>query len=791
MKFISKQLFNIALLLILSASVYAQTGTLSGTVTNDVTGDPVPGVRVEITGLSKNVETDENGKYQLTDLPDGTYTVVTHIEGFADRAQRVTISGATTLDFSISIRSINAEVTVTTTGEGESVFESFSSVTSVGTTNINKNASISIGDVLQYEPGVSKRSYGSSGTTRPSIRGFEGDRVLVLQDGIRNGSVGSTSGDHGEPISPFNLERLEVIKGPATLLYGSNAIGGVVNAVTDDEFDAHEGFRGYFTTFAGSVDRQGGAAGGVEYGYKQNLFNFDTNFSREGDFETPLGKIPNSAGRSFGGSGSYGYFADKGFFKATVTLDRRRFGIPYAPLFESRELLSIINGGIDCGGEEEEEGGFSLENEDDEESPCVFNPQELQRIFADQLPPIPDEQIDLRMRRNNYRFVGGFRDLNSPIQAGTFTIDFTDYEHRELEAEDGEEEVATTFENDVFSYRAILRQKRYDKLSGQFGVEGYRRSFLTVGAESLVDGRVRQNNFAAFTLQELSFEKVALQFGGRIETNRYRPVNPDLPDLNFTGFSGSVGARFEVWEGGAFIASFSSSYRPPALEELYNFGPHIGTVTFEIGDPTLERERSNGFEFSFRQNSKRVRFNGSFFYNDINNFIFQSPLDEDGDGNIDVDDGLPATLFSQTDARYFGADALLEVDANDYFGFFFGGDIVDAELKDFGFAPPRITPARARVGVDFRFKGLSVRPEGVFVAARDSNIFPLETTTDGYALFNINGSYSFIVDKTAHIITFGGQNLTDKLYRNHVNFLKDIVPERGRGFKISYTVRLF
>lgn len=788
MKQIFVQLFSIAIIMIFSASVYAQTGTLSGTVTNDINGDAVEGVRVEIAGLGLNTETDSQGKFEITNVPSGTFTVTTHIEGFADKASRVTISsGANTLDFVIGIRAINSEVNVSATGQGESVFESFSSVNSVGTTTINKNASISIGDVLQYEPGVSKRSFGGSGTSRPSIRGFEGDRILVLQDGIRNGSVGSTSGDHGEPVSPFNLERLEVIKGPGTLLYGSNAIGGVVNAVTDDELEAHEGFRGYFTTFAGSVDSQGGVAGGVEYGYKQNLFNFDTNFSREGDFETPLGDIPNSGGRSFGGSGSYGYFADKGFFKASITLDKRRFGIPYAPLFESRELLSIINGGIDCGGEEhgEEELG------EEEESPCLFNPQELQRIFANQLPPIPEEQIDLRMRRNNYRFMGGFRDVDSPIQSGTFTIDFTDYEHEELEAEDGEEEVATTFENDVFTYRGVFRQKRYESLSGQFGFEGYRRSFETVGAESLVDGRVRQNNFSVFALQEVSFEKVALQFGGRVETNRYRPVNAALPDLDFTGFSGSVGARFEVWDGGAFIASFTSSFRSPALEELYNLGPHIGTVTFEIGDLTLERERSNGFELSFRQNSKRVRFNGSFFYNDIDNFIFQAPLDEDGDGNIDVDDGLPATLFSQTDARYVGADALLEVDANNYFGFFFGADIVDAELTSFGFSPPRITPARARVGVDFRYKGLSIRPEGVFVAERDSNIFPLETTTDGYSLFNINGSYSFISGNAAHIITFGGQNLTDELYRNHVNFLKDIVPERGRGFKVSYSVRLF
>ncbi len=768
---------------IFNALAFGQNATLSGSVTNQVNNEPVFGVRVEIIRLKLNTETDENGRYEFTNLPNGTYTVVTHIEGFADKAQQVTVAGgSTTLDFVLSIRAINAEVTVTATGEGESVYESFSSVNSVGTTNISKNASIGIGDILKNEAGVSNRSFGSSGTSRPSIRGFEGDRVLVLQDGIRNGSVGSTSGDHGEPVSPFNLERLEVIKGPATLLYGSNAIGGVVNAVTDDEYQAHEGFRGYFTAYGGTVDRQGGVAGGIEYGYKKNLFDFNTNYSREGDFETPLGRVPNSAARSRSGSGSYGYFSDKAFFRGTLTLDRRRYGIPYAPLFESGELLSIINGGIDCGSKEETGKG---------KTECQYDVEELKRIFADELPPVPEEEIDIKMRRNNYRFVGGFRDLKSPITSATFSVDFTDYRHQEIEAEDGVEEIATTFDNDVFSYRGVFRQQNYKNLSGQFGFEGYRRSFLTVGAESLIEGRVRQNNFAAFVLQELSFEKLALQFGGRIETNRYNPVNNELTDLGFTGFSGSIGARYEVWKGGALIGSFSSSYRSPAMEELYNFGPHIGTVTFEVGNPFLERERSNGVEFSFRQNSERVRFNGSFFYNDIKNFVFQAPVDEDEDGNVDVEDGLPVGAFVQSDARYFGADASLEVDVNKYFGAFFVGDIVDAELKDFGFSPPRITPARARIGVDLKYKGLSIRPEGVFVSERSSNIFPLESSTDSYALFNINGSYIFAVDRTAHIITFGGQNLTNELYRNHVNFLKDIVPERGRGFKVSYSVRFF
>ena len=408
------------------------------------------------------------------------------------------------------------------------------------------------------------------------------------------------------------------------------------------------------------------------------------------------------------------------------------------------------------------------------------------------MPETPEEEIDLRMKRNNYRFRGGFRNLNGPITQGNFTFDFSDYQHEEIETEGGIDEIATEFFNDIFSYRAMFQQAKYNILSGRFGFEGYRRSYLTEGAESLVDGRVRQNNFAFFGLQELDFERVALQFGGRIENNRYRPTNPVYSESDFTGFSGAFGARFRLWEGASFVTNLSSSYRAPALEELYNFGPHIGTVTFEIGDQDLTRERSNGIELSLRQNFNRVRLNGSFYYYDIKDFIHLSPQDENIDGFIDIDDGLPVAAFRQNDSRFRGFDLTADFDLTENIGAFVNADIVSARLKDIDIALPRITPARLRVGLDFRYKGLSFRPEGVFAYRKDAdNVFPLETPTAGYGLFNFNGSYVYGTQNYAHIFTFGLNNAGDKLYRNHQNFIKDILPEAGRSFRASYTIRFF
>jgi iron complex outermembrane receptor protein len=786
-KFIKAILFSAFAVFCLPFAAFAQTGgTIRGTITSDVNRTPVGGVSVEITQLRRTVETDANGAYEFTNIPPGRYTLVTHIEGFSDRAQTVVLTGGATaaVDFTLSLTALREEVTVTATGAEESVFESFQSVNSVGSTRIREQANTAIGEVLEREAGVSKRSFGP-GSSRPSIRGFEGDRVLVLQDGIRNGSVGSQSGDHGEPVDTLNLERLEVIKGPATLLYGSNAIGGVVNAVSGDENDAHPGLRGYFTGLGGTVNRQGGLAGGLEYGFKRFLFTGSGSFLNEGDFRTPLGIIPNSASRSSVGSTSFGYFGDKGYVRGRFNFDRRRYGIPYAPLFEEGSLITTT-GGEPCESEEEEglRGG---------EEPCQYDVYAIRDQFANQLPETPEEQIDIKMRRDNFRFAGGFRNLQSAIPQADFYVDFTKYKHDEIETADGIDEVATTFWNDTLTYRGVFQQAKYKKLTGRFGFEGFRRSYLTEGAESLVEGRIRQNNFSFFALEELDFDRVALQFGGRVETNRYRPTDPIYQERDFTGFSGAIGARFRLWEGASFVTNLTSSYRAPALEELYNFGPHIGTVTFEIGDQNLRRERSNGIELSLRQNLRRVRINGSFFYYNINDFVYLAPQDEDGDDNIDVEDNLPVSAYLQDKARFMGADITVDVDITNNLGAFVIGDVVSARLRDSLETPlPRITPPRLRAGLDFRYKGLSLRPEAVFVSRKsESDVFALETPTAGYGLFNVNASYTYATERYAHIFTFSGHNLGDKLYRNHVNFIKDLLPEAGRGARASYTIRFF
>jgi len=743
-----------AFIFVFSVAASAQnTGKISGKVfynENTILHD----ASVQIVQTKQTAVTDENGLYEIRDVPPGRYTVLVHIEGFADATKivDVAVGASVTLDFQLQISSLKEQVTITSSGTEQSVFDSFQTVDSIGATRITEKGATSIGEVLENETGVAKRSFGP-GASRSVIRGFDGDRVLVLEDGVRGGTVGSQSGDHGETADPLSAERIEVVKGPGTLLYGSNALGGVVNIIGNDGNDWHKGLRGYFTTLGSTADRQGALSGGLEYGFLKNWM-FRGNFSalRTGDYQTPLGEVQNSASRASSGSFGLGYYSGKAFISGAFNTDVRRYGIPFAPIFE--------------GGEE--------------------------RLLGGELPAT-DEEIDLRQRRYNFRINGGFRDLNNSFIKGiNYNLDYTNYRHKEIEIIDGQDEIGTIFDNETFSYRSLFEQMKHKMLTGRFGFEGFKRDYQVNGAEQLVQGKVGQDSLAVFTLQELGFEKVKFQFGGRVERNSYNPDNAELLDRSFTGFSGGFGVNVPLWKGGAFITNLSFSSRAPALEELYNNGPHIGTLLFEIGNENLKMERSTGIDVSVRQLSDRVRFNFDVYYYRINNFVFLAPQDADGDGEIDIEDNLRVARYSQDKARYMGAEANLDVTINKYLGFLIAGDIVKAELIDTKTPLIRIPPPRLRTGLNLFYKNLNLRPEAIFTAKRGAgDIFPLETPTSGYSLFNLAGSYTVGRQHYAHIFSFNAYNLTDKLYRNHLSFIKDFAPEIGRGIRFGYTIRFF
>jgi iron complex outermembrane receptor protein len=709
-------------------SLFAQdTGSLAGVVTLQASGAAVHDATVRITQLGRTVNTDDQGRYEFRSLPPGTYTVLAHLHDFTDESQRVQIApgAAATANFMLKLAAVRTQVTVTATGQEQTTLESFQTVTSLDTFQIAERAQPSLGEMLENEPGVAKRSFGP-GNARPVIRGFDGDRVLIMQDGVPSGAISSQSGDHGESIDPLQLDSIEVVKGPATLLYGSSAIGGVVNAITGHH-QAHEhphnGLHGSITAIGGSNNGHAGATGGIEYGHKDWLFWADTGGQRTGDYDTPIGRVRNSGTRVTNHAGGLGWYGKKPFLTASYGYDEGRYGIPFA------------------GGSE---GG--------------------------------EPEVDLTFRRHHIRVNTGYRDLGGFFDTFRLAMNYTDWRHREIEGE----QVGTRFNNRQFSYRGTFEERRSGRFSGSFGFSGFHRDYESIGEESL-SPPVKQNNIAGFALQEIGFERFRLQFGGRIENNRYDPRG--LESRSFTGFSGAAGVNVPLWKGGAFVTNYTNSYRAPALEELYNYGPHTGNLTFEIGNPNLARERSNGVEIALRHQSHRLRGELSAFRYDIREFVYLAPTGRILEGLIEAD-------YAQANSRFMGAEAGVEIGVTQAVWLRLGMDYVDAQLKRGDTPLPRIPPLRGRVGMEYRRGSFTVKPEWVLSNAQ-RQIFPTETPTAGYGVVNVLGSYTLARQHFVHV--FGAQlfNANNQLYRNHLSFIKEFAPEIGRGVRFTYTVRFF
>lgn len=713
---------------------------IQGTVTFAGNGEPLHGASVLLSPGGKLVESDALGRYRFEGLAPGEYTLLAHVHALADEKKTVQVkAGETvTVDFALRISPLKESLTVTASGREESAADAFLSVVSLdGYQLTGRSASASLGDLLGDEAGVAKRSYGP-GSARPVIRGFDGDRVLVLEDGMRTGTISSQSGDHGEPVDPLNLERVEVVKGPATLLYGSNAMGGVVNVLTDHHVinqHPHQGLHMALTGAGGSANAQGGGSGSFEYGRGDWMVYGSGGGLRTGDYNTPIGRIENSFTEMTNAKAGLGRYGERFSWNAMVHRLDMTYGVP---------------GGHGPAEHEGEDHGHEGKH-------------------GHELPV-------LDLRRTNFRFNGALKRLGA-FEQFQFDFGYADYTHREIEGG----AVGTQFFNKQFVYSGMFDQRRRGPWSGRFGMWGLQRDYKTRGEETLVPP-VNQTAFALFGLEEFSWERLRLQFGGRWETNHYSPDG--LRERRFSGVSASAGAWAPLWKGGALVANYIRSYRAPALEELYNYGPHPGNLAFEIGNPDLKREAGDGVEVSLRHQGRNLRGEANLFRYQMHDFVYFLPTGA-------IDRNLPVYLFSQADSRFAGAEARLQARLRGPLWLLAGFDYVDANLTAGGrMNLPRIPPARGRLGLDWFWRGLSLRPE-LLLVNRQWQVAPNETPTAGYAVAHLNASYTLTRGHTLHTFNVTAFNLGNRLYRNHLSFVKDIAPEMGRGLRFSYTLRLF
>lgn len=646
------------------------------------------------------------------------------------------------------------EVIVTASPIRRERFDILQTTSSLSGEALEESMGGNIGETLDGLPGLSNTYFGP-GAGRPIIRGLGGDRIRVLIGGIGSIDASSTSPDHSVAVDALTAQRIEVIRGPATLLYGNNAVGGVINVLDgripfeqpEDEID------GAARLQYGSNADEVSLAGTADLRLNENwVGHVDGSYRDSGDIEIPgflrskrlretdplpadeeevRGIAENSDVEEGNANAGLSYFFEDGYIGAAVGYQDKNYGIP-AELEEEEEEE-------DGEGAGEEEGGVRID--------------------------IEQVRIDVMGEIN--------RDF-AIFETAKLRFGYGDYEHVELEGG----EVGTTFLNDGYEGRVELVQQDFGGLAGAMGVQLRKRDFSAIGAEAFVPPSTT-HQYGFFAMEEYVTGPWTLQGGLRLEFQDTKAPSETL-ERDFTGVSISGGASYLISDDILFGATVHRTERAPTPEELFSGGPHIATQTFEVGDPTLGLETATGGELILRKRGGRFTASATFFYDDFDDFVVE-------DFTGEVEDGLPVAIFRATDTEFYGFEA--EVDAevfehNGFTGHFdFVFDYVKAEEKATNTPLPRIPPLSVQLGAEVNHEYGDFRL-GLELAENQDRTAANELPSPGYASLSASLAVRPFGRERDVSLRIQGRNLTDETIRHHTSFLKDILPAPGRDIRI-------
>lgn len=626
-----------------------------------------------------------------------------------------------------------------------------------------------IGETLGHTPGVSATSFGPN-ASRPILRGLQGERIRVLTDGIGSVDVSNTSVDHAVVINPLLADRIEVLRGPEALLYGSAAIGGVVNvidkriprAIPDEaiHIDAIATFGSAATERSGGIALDAPIGGGlvahldgsylktgklrigrfVLSGRARSEALASAQLPPDPDAEEPIdfaanasvsGKLPNSAAKTWVTGAGLSYIQGESHYGLSYSHYDSRYGVPIR--------FATLPG-------------------------------------AEQEAP----RIDLVQNRIDARaeiVTGG-----EWIKTVRARLAYAQYRHFELE-EDGA--VGSAFYNHGYEARLEAVQADRGIWHGASGMQVFSRDFDAVGAEAFLP-RNQTTQLGFFTLQHLDFGAFKLEGGLRYERS-WLSADPfdNQPQFfrghrNFETFSASLGASLKLDPNWRIGANLVRTGRAPSAEEMFANGPHAGTEAFEIGDPTFKTEKSWGFEAVVHGRGPGFTIDGSLYHSWFDNFIYDS-----ADGTLQ--DGLPVFRNFQAKARYYGAEIEATIDLTKIGNFTIKadmlGDYVHATIVGNGPAP-RIPPLRLLGGLSADSDRIDGRIE-VEWTDKARRLAPFETATGGFTLVNASLTYRPLPDNTAVSLILSANNIFDVTARRHASYLKDFAPLAGRDIRIT------
>ncbi|MXO68950.1 TonB-dependent receptor [Altererythrobacter marinus] len=681
------------------------------------------------------------------------------------------------------------EIVVTATGLEQ--LDVLAGTTVVEGAELQRNLDGQIGEVLIKVPGVSATGF-APGASRPVLRGFSGERVKVLIDGIGAIDASNTSADHATAIDPLTAERIEVLRGPAVLLYGSQAIGGAVNVI-DKRIPLRRLNEPFHLDALAGVDtasdlREGGASLDVPLG-ERFVVHVDGAYRKTGDLEIPgyvvvpelradlladaaeeeeeghleeaeelreaanhRGTLPGSATETWSANAGFAFFEGDSNLGASFGIYDTTYGVPLRP------------GTSHHHGEEDHDDDHDHEHDDDHDD---HEDHEGEEEHGHE-----DVTIALRQYRADLR---GRLALGDGFLAALNTrVGFSDYTHTEFEGD----EVGTVFEVKGIEARAELEQNRRGNWGGSTGIQYYYRDFDAYGAEAYVP-KNHTDQVAVFTLQEIDFDPFQVELAARYEATDVESQVAGF-DRSFDTFSGALGLIYETAGGLRFGVTGSRAERAPSAEELLSDGPHIATQAYEIGDRDLEVEGAWGLEAFVRGALGDGTVSLAVYRNWFDDYIYLAETGEE-------EDELPVFQYLQGDARYFGVEGQVTYPLYQADGFTLmadlRGDYVRAELDD-GTPLPRIPPLRLLGALEAQTGPVDARVEVQWFDGQD-RVAPFESATDAFTFVNASIAWKPLRGNDNVTVLLQANNLFDAEGRRHASFTKDFVPLAGRNFKIG------
>ncbi len=616
-----------------------------------------------------------------------------------------------------------------------------------------------LGAMLNGMAGVSTTGYGPW-VARPIIRGMDGDRIRLLQNGVGIIDASSLSYDHAVPQNTLTIDKVEVVRGPAALLYGGNAVGGVVNTF-DNRIPSQliEGVQGSAETSLSSANDDRKGAFTIESGLGNFVLHADAFAEKSADLnipdfahsarqralddpalDQPKNRLPNSDGTANGGSVGGSYFWDDNY------------------------------------------AGLSLSS------------------FDSDYGSVAEDGVRLKMDQTKLAFASEIKNLSGPIRDVKVNFAYTDYQHQEVDHGD----VGTTFKNQGYEGRIESHLAKWGALDGIVGLQFANTTFSALGSEALVPETDTQSA-AVFFLENWKVNApLTLSLGGRLEGTSYSPNSLNNPrfasaeDRDFLAGSGSLGAVYQLDTFWSATSNVSYTERTPTFYELYANGPHAATGQYLVGNQDAQKEKAVSTDLGLVFEHGAYRARTSVYYTHFNHYLAElntgNYRNDDGDFVGRNDDGaLPEAVYTGVSAQFYGAEfegkARLwksDVDAQQV-NVDLRADYTHAENRTTGQPLPRISPLRVTAGIDYHLNSLVTRVE-VTHAWTQTQVPDYDLPSNGYTRLNLVASYPFQVREHTWLAYLRGDNLTNANIRYASSILRDIAPEAGRSVKAGLRV---